>query len=267
MIYFKTLILIFLVFSSCSGLQKRPFAKPTKKEIITRSNEYRFELDPPKIQHLETYHWEKSKNEDLSKITKDFFRCKGSFLNPSKYSQNEEIQDCDSKHTLPLFNKKEAIYPVLLDLLNYIQNKTHKKVIITSGHRCPIHNKYVDDSQDNKFSKHMIGAEVDFYVDGFEKRPQEIINLIFSFYRETPGYRGKIDFEQFFRYDDSKKKIATYPWFNKEILITLYGEGEGRNLDNRHSYSYISIQVLYDRQLKKNVVFSQEKAIKGYMRF
>jgi hypothetical protein len=113
----------------------------------------------------------------------------------------------------------------------------------------------------------MIGAEVDFYVEGLEKKPQDIVNLIFSFYKETPGYRGKDDFEIFQRYDDDKHKTAIYPWFNKEILITLYNENEGRDFDNRHPYPYLSIQVLYDRQLKKPVLFSMDKAIHGYKRF
>ncbi len=101
-------------------------------------------------------------------ITKDFFRCKGNPLNPQRI-ENKDLNtkvylDCEgsAKHGLSLINSKEGVYPILIDLLNYIQRKTNKKVVITCGFRCPKHNEYADILNNAKSSKHMIGAEVDF---------------------------------------------------------------------------------------------------------
>lgn len=250
--YWKFLLVFIL---GCSSEEKQNcFADTISRKA---SDHYQNGLEY-KVQSRPSYPWEEGRTESLSKITKEFFRCKGSLQNP----RIENIFDCEggSKHSLPIIHGREGVYPILLDLLNYIQAKTKRRVIITSGHKCPIHNTYSDNSARNNASKHMIGAEVDFYVSGMEEKPQEIINLIFKFYKETPGYKDNEDFVKFVRYDTGNTDVSTLPWYNKEIFVKLYKKKEGRDFDNRHSFPYISIQVRYDRDLKERVVYRNEKA-------
>jgi len=244
-----------------------------KGEYIYRvHNEYLFNPSAPQIAHLEPYPWEKSTVGNFPKITKEFFRCKGSSLNPVKIDkQNGEVvrhYDCggSEKHSLPLRDKKEFIYPILIDLLNYIQARAEKKVVITSGHRCPEHNAYIDSSSTNQHSKHMIGAEVSFYVQGMENQPEELIKYIQDYYKTTAKHKGQKDFEEFQRYDKEAANVSIPPWCNKEIFIKLYKKKEGRNLDNRHPYPYISIQVRYDTETQEKVIYTWDRAIHNFLR-
>lgn len=215
------------------------------------------------------YPWESETN--LPRITKDFFRCKGSPLNlplvdatdPAKPTPLSDCEGC-SRHGLPIIRGKENVYPVLVELLNYIQKKTGKRVIITCGHRCPVHNTYSDPSKENRVSKHQIGAEVDFYIQGMEERPQEIVGLIMQYFQETPAYKNDRESLDFKRFD--KTELTTQPWMNKEIFIKLFQKTEGRDVDNRHPHPYLSIQVRYDRDGKERVVYDWAKANQGYPR-
>lgn len=168
---------------------------------------------------------------------------------------------------MPLRNDKEFIYPVLIELLNYLQTKTGKKVVITCGHCCPEHNLYLDPSPANQFSKHLLGAEVDFYIQGLEQQPEKVIEYILSYYRETPKYKGLKDFEEFKRYDKGDTNVVTMPWFNKEIFIKLVGKAEGRDFDNRHPYPYITVQVRYEWELQEKVQYSWDKAYRNLHRW
>lgn len=240
-------------------------------EYLYRLHEEKFFIPPlPEKRHAEAYPWEKNLVGNLPKLTKDYFRCKGSALNPPKaIQQNGEVircMDCGGteKHSLPLRDGKEYIYPILMDVLNYIQLKTGKRVVITSGHRCPEHNVYVDDSPSNQHSKHLIGAEVSFYVQGMEEKPEASVKLIQDYYKEK--YEGKKEFVEFKRYEKGDTDVATQPWFNKELFVKLYTKKEGRDFDNRHPYPYISLQVRYDLERNERVLFSWEKAHKNYFR-
>ena len=133
------------------------------------------------------------------------------------------IAEVQKNTSLPLLNNKEFIYPILIDLLNYIQDKSDKKVVITSGHRCPEHNAYIDSSKENQASKHMIGAEVSFYVKGLEDQPEKVIKLIQSYYQEKPKI---CRFKRISRNLNAMRKIITnvssFPWMNKEIFVKLF---------------------------------------------
>lgn len=246
-----------------------------KGEFIYRSHdEYRYALRPPKHRVREKYPWEKAYIGKHAKITKEYFRCKGSSLNPPHIDHKDPARpanyfDCGGpqKHSLPLKGDQEFVYPILVDLLNYVQAKTSCKVVITCGHRCPVHNAYADNSTYNQNSKHMLGAEVDFYMQGMEGKPEEIIRLLMEYYRETPLYKGDKQYLEFERLTKGVLNVSTPPWFNKEILIKLYRKEEGRDFDNRHPYPYISIQVRFDRESNEKVVGSWQKAFNGYRRF
>ncbi len=269
-IFFLCLIILF----SCSSQKEDKIKKKNAKaEYIYRHNDNSFApIVIPTRKDIENYPWEEGKVGNLSKISKEFFRCKGSLLNPDKYDETDpddikSYKDCEgsSKHSLPLMDNKEQIYPVMIDILNYIQRMTKKRVVVTCGHRCPTHNKYADNSKLNRTSKHMIGAEVDFYVQGYEERTLEIVELIFQFYKDKKQYKNNPEFINFTNYEN-ETDVSTLPWMNKEVFVKLYQKEEGRDFDNRHPYPYISIQVRYDRDKSERVVYSWGKANKGYSR-
>lgn len=238
-----------------------------KGEYVTQtSGNKKFTITPPCHRTAGKYPWQEQTVGSHAKITKEFFRCKGNSLNPPRtYAESgqepQKLFDCGGieKHSLYLKNEKEFIYPILIHLLNYVQEKTGKKVIITSGYRCPDHNSYIDPSNANKTSKHMIGAEVDFYVQGLEMRPEAIAALLMQY------YKGKKDLEKFERYDKDSN-VSTPPWYNKEIFIKIFKAHEGRNLDNRHNYPYISIQVRTDLATGEKVTYNWNDAFRNYLR-
>jgi hypothetical protein len=213
------------------------------------------------------YPWEGPKKAGIAPITQEYFRCKGIGLNPpipilkdGKISEN--IFDCGGtqSHSLPIRHNKEFIYPILIELANEIQAALGKPVIITSGHRCPQHNRYVDASSQNLTSKHLLGAEMSFYVAGLEQQPHVVLNAIFEFYKNHPRYASeKKAYANFERYE-KKTDVATKPWMNKEILIKLYLPHEGRNKDNSHPYAYFSIQVRHDKDTNMRVTYSEKDA-------
>jgi len=273
---FTWILAVGVVLGACSGLEQSEQEKLKRQNakgefIYRRHDEVLYPIVPPKHRIRERYPWEEAFVGQHFKITKDFFRCKGSHLNPASVNHKDPnrglLFDCaGDKHSLPLRDNKEFIYPILIDLLNYVQMKTGKKVVITCGHRCPMHNTYADGSPANQSSKHMIGAEVDFYIQGMEQEPEEVIRLICSFYKETPGYKGLKEYEQFQRFE-GKTNVSTQPWYNKEIFIKLFKKDEGRDVDNRHPYPYICLQVRFDRDTNEKVVYDWNLAFNSYRRY
>jgi hypothetical protein len=112
-----------------------------------------------------------------------------------------------------------------------------------------MHNTYSDNDKSARYSRHQIGAEVDFYVEGYENRPEEVVEVIQSYY-QTPS--NPISYKRF-----SKKRHGIQ---NKEIRVSIAQVGEKRDGDNRHPYPYITIEVLYDRAKKKSVQYTWHKA-------
>lgn len=272
---FELFLLMGLLLSGCSSSSSSmPSSNRPKGEYIFRyHNESLVQVDPMISLKRELYPWEEDWHCHYPKITKDFFRCQGSSLNPVHLLQKEKeivrYYDCggSQKHSLPLRDQKEFIYPILIDLLNYIQTKTGKRVVLTCGHCCPDHNTYLNPSPINQVSKHMLGAEADFYVQGMEQNPYAIVDLILAYYREQPRYKGLKEFEEFKRYEKEDKNISTPPWYNKEIFVKLFRKHEGRDFDNRHPYPYICIQVRYDWDKDETVSYSWDKAFRNFHRW
>lgn len=274
-----TLFLLFLLLlsSSCSRTEKKDYkAAPAQSEYekgglqggyIVRHQEERLLSLPPPLPRTRPLHpWETRYCGAFPRITKEFFYCRGDSLHPVRVQEREGkaplfYRDCGGKkaHGLPLRGGVEYISPRLIDLLNYVQEKTNQRVVITTGHRCPEHNRYCDPSARGWSSKHMIGAEVDFYVEGEETHPEKIIALLVDYYREDP------DYATFTRYKREGLNVSTPPWENGEILIKLYLPDEGRDGDNQHPYPYLGIQLLYDRERGQKVRFSEEEA-QNYLR-
>lgn len=243
-----------------------------KEKIFRLSQEKHYSNTFISGQERESYPWEEGYVGPHPKISKEDFRCRGEDTHPPKTKPKEEgalLYDCGGRrqHSLPVREGKEFVYPILLDLLNYIQAQTGCAVVVTCGHRCPAHNTYADSSLYNVTSKHMLGAEVDFYVRGKEHRAEEIVDVIMRYYQTNAVYGGAKEYVQFQRLDRGKLDVKTAPWYNKEVLIKLYKVEEGRDLDNSHSHPYLSIQVRFDRQTGEKVIYSWEKAFNGYMRY
>lgn len=261
---FPPLLLPILLLLACSRMEE------SEKDLIRKANEtsekiYRFHDDyffvasPPKLEQQEKYPWERSISGSNLKITKEYFRCKGSSLNLPKETESGILTDCNGidDHGLPYRDGKEYIYPILIDLLNYVQEKTGKKVILTAGHRCPKHNTYAEPTR--AASKHQIGAEVDFYVEEYENRPIEIIKILMQFYQEKGN-------EAFCHFVQKEKRAHQMRWHNKEITIALTDKDSGRDFDNRHPYPYITIELCFDRFSEKTIEYTWQKAHNGYLR-
>lgn len=252
------LVLLFAL-TSCSS-EREPHV--TGEYIVRYHDEYFFQETPPKLKEQQPYPWQKGSTAAKA-ITKEYFRCKGSPQNPPNIIMKDgkeytRYYDCSGsdRHSLPLRDDKEFIYPILLELLSYVQTQTGKTVVVTSGHRCPSHQAYLDPSPKASNSKHQIGAEVDFYVQGLEDAPQKVVQLISDYYKnDVKEYKT-------FQHFDKATDVSTPPLLNKEIFIKIYKRHEGRNFDNRHPYPYISIQVRFDRQKDEKVLFSPDHAKK-----
>lgn len=265
------LIILIPLLASCSSsddlFSGGDWHQHVKGEYIYRQHDEYFYNPPlPELVSPPQYSWDSDSKHP--KITKEFFRCRGSAIHPELVTEvNGELKtfyDCegDDSHGLPLRGGKEFIYPILIDLLNYLQQQTGQQIIITSGHRCPTHNSYIDHTKENLYSKHMIGAEVSFYVEGLEYKPQEVISLLREYYANEESS----DYSSFLRYEKSNTNVRTMPWYNKEIFVKLFEPDEGRNLENEHPYPYISIQVRYDRELDKKVSYSWNEANRNFLR-
>jgi hypothetical protein len=251
----------FILLIAFTGCQKQP--KKAQGVHIFRNQEENFlTLPPPQPLSPSPYPW--SVNEaPLAPITKEFFRCKGSQRVREVEREGRcslKLNDCQGGwvHSLPLKEGREYIYPPLISILNFIQQETQKKVVVTTGHRCPEHHRFSDASSYNWNSKHMIGAEVDFYVQGMEHTPSKIIELIQRYYHGYPE-----PFRKFKRFGAEKLNVSTDGWYNEEIFIKLYRENEGRDQDNLHPYPYLSIQI---RTFEGEKVSFDEKMAKNYLR-
>ena len=264
----RYLLFLPLLLASCSPVDKTIHPGHKRERITRLSYESLYPecdlspLPPPR------YPWDDDFIAGHRRISKEHFRCKGSSHNAprmatNRYGEKVYYADCGGieRHSLPLKEGEEYIYPVLIELLNYLQEMTRRRVVITCGHRCPIHNTYADKDEEARYSKHMIGAEVDFYVEGFEERPMDIIELLFDFYRDRDGA-----YSRFLRYHKSTN-VKTPPWYNKEVFIKLYKAEEGRDLDTPHTHPYLALQVRFSRDEERWVSYTWHDAYSGYMRW
>jgi hypothetical protein len=268
----KFLFAVFFLSAACSRMDE------SENEKVRKYNEKReaiYRLDHEKIfahcdvfeKKREKYPWEDFSHGGILKITKEYFRCKGSDINPpiKVIRGGEEIFDCGGldKHGLPFEQNKEFVYPILIELLNYIQLKSNSLVVVTTGHRCPAHNRYADSSKLASTSKHQLGAEVDFYVEGLEEKPLEVVKWIMDYYQENPNS----EYNRFFKCQKNPEGLKQPGWYNKEIFIRIHDKTEGRDFDNRHPYPYVTIEVRYDLQKNESVVFDWEKSVKNYLKY
>jgi hypothetical protein len=100
-----------------------------------------------------------------------------------------------------------------------------------------------------------------------EQDPHHVIDLIMTYFREQPKYKGFKEFQEFKRYEKAPQKQVTPPWYNKEIFVKLLCKHEGRDDDNRHPYPYLTIQVRYDWERSEPVTYSWDKAFRNFHRW
>ena len=253
----KKLLFIFpLLLLGCSGLEKSETQKVRKanavQEPIYRLSSERYaKMDKGAPVVRQRYPWETAIVGNFPLVTKEFFRCKGSMSHPDR----DKVRDCGGidQHSLPLRNNEEFVYPALLEILNYVQASLKKRVVVTCGHRCPVHNTYADPSRAAKSSKHMVGAEVDFYVEGTQFAPYDVIKAIMEYYHTNERTRDLLPYTHF-------SQMKQSGWMNREVVIRLYDQDKGRDFDNQHEYPYISIELRHDFERKRPIHFNWNDA-------
>ena len=253
------LLCILISLIGCSNFGHLEQKKARKRNLVINSikrqeNEILFPFPKTQQKKRKSYPWESKYIGENRRITEEFFRCRGGMIYSPVHIHHFHL-DCRGieAHSLPIKGEKEFIYPILIKLLNHIQEKTGKKVIITCGHCCPAHRLYAKPLT-AQTSKHLIGAEVDFYVEGFENSPAAIIEILERYFN-APFERCK-----------KCSRSETSTWQNKEISITLFDSKGGRDLDNSHPYPYLSIQVLYDMEQSQAVHFNWKQAYHGFLK-
>lgn len=251
----RTNLIILSLLTACNQS-----AQPTGDPISRQASEHHLTLEKPVHNIRASYPWEERYRNTYPLITKEYFRCKGNPRHPIETARNSRgdpicLTDCAGidQHSLPLRDDKEYIYPILITLLNHLQQTHNTRAIITCGHRCPAHNSYSDRTQSAATSKHLIAAEVDFYLQNLEDKPYQVVETLLDYYKDDPNY------STFTRNNNT--------WTNKEIQIRLHPKNEPRDLDNQHPYPYITIEVRYDRERKQRVYYTWQRAHNGYMRW
>ncbi len=183
----------------------------------------------------------------LSQINAEDFRCKGdSILNPPLEWKGRIYFDGDGG-TLP----ERGIDQDLIELLNSIQSEAQEELVILSGYRSAKHNSYiaaelynyVDERGDSgnpyevsMTSKHIMGAAADFYVVGFEDRPEDLLRIILCEITKRGDNSIPVASDVFMRHRSGSGEGIKYcyPSYRTDRWwIHPYAPGEGRDLDCR----------------------------------
>jgi hypothetical protein len=253
------LLLLFLL-SSCSTADERVELRrmnnnKSSEKIYRLSSERVYKETDMELASRELYPWE---NEtEFSKITMNTLRCRGNISHKKRVKDKKEYEDCGGMHHhgLPYIDGEEFVYPVLISLLNKVQNSLNKKVVVTSGHRCPKHNSYLTLGT-SRISKYMIGAKVDFYVEGLEDNYEDVIERIMYLYEGEK--------EEYSLFKKIAAKGSSPSWRNKEVIITTAHDGEHTVLLKKN-HPVISIEVRYDRERDARVILDWKKAYQGFI--
>ncbi len=253
----KNPLLLFLLLFSCSNTETRLEKKRMKnnystEKIYRHSSEFAYKQEPCELVQKVPYPWEN--DTAFPKITINSLRCRGSSNNPLVKKLEKVYEDCNGMHDhgLPYVDGDEFVYPVLITLLNKVQKAFEKKVVVTSGHRCPKHHTYMTLGE-SKISKYMIGARVDFFIEGMERRPEEIIEKIKEFYKEDSVFVKSVQLD------------GTIAWTNKEVRLSVSKEGEHSIIDGK-KHPVVTIDVRYDREKKTPIQLDWNQAYTGYIR-
>lgn len=241
----KLLSLFLLV--SCGSFEKSEKKKLMQKEkrvcaVVLQGGEKQLDLGPSQSFEVAGYPWERY-GFLLLPISKEHFRCKGSSLSPPKtflsYSgQLQTVQDCGGDHSLPLKNDQEYIDPMLIDLLNALQDKLGAKVIVLIGHVCPVHAIYDNPMAPHKDFKYQLGAKVAFYVEGNES--QTVLKALADIYlQKDPNAVIKENSEE--------------GWSSSMVMARSMKQ-------EQEIYQAVTIEMKLDSQTKQSIYYDAKKA-------
>lgn len=249
----------------CSGLEQSEQEQirkvNAKVDPITRfSDEHFYQISFPEKKTEKRAGLKESSS--IKKIDKEHFRCKGSLSNKPVVSlEGKTLNDCEGayKHSLPIRREKEFIYPALIEVLNFIQNRLSKKVVVLSGHRCIDHLRYVKQDYTPLSFKSLVGAEVRFYVEGAENQLDSIVSAIFSYY------------DLFFPKDKQMVSFTSSPenkvYENKELIVRLIEPNHPEIEEHALSFPYCQIELKFDRELNKKISAKLEDGLSAYYRW
>lgn len=163
------------------------------------------------------------------------------------------FQDCDGQH---LENQKPKIDKRLASFLvnEFTKHPKVSGIIITSGWRCPKHNKFsvADDKsgETSPSSLHMDAEAVDFILLDKTGKPleyQEYNNLINEIKEKTPKHDKKLKYS-FFNFADWKniarnieRNLHLTQWIQSMFFAKVYQPEEGRDTDNKHRCAYMHL--------------------------
>lgn len=107
-----------------------------------------------------------------TRINKYHFCCGGSIEHPIYETDKGWFSDCSGGqvHSLPLKDNEEWISPILITLLNDLQDHFETAAVVLCGHCCPIHYRYRIEKGQRAVRRHMMGAAVDFKL---KKKPAQ----------------------------------------------------------------------------------------------
>lgn len=179
-------------------------------------------------------------------LTRDHFRCKGQGGRaPIMLSDGEYLFDCwGFEHGLPWIQSQEFIEPLLITLLNNLQEELQTKVVIVSGHRCPAHHRFITKGEGSTNDRHLIGAAADFYVKSFEEDPQKVIlslQNIFNQLSEDPK---------------TKLELQNEPYFWKNVFCEIRWRPAGfmNSLDHPEDIGFFEL-ILFQRLERSSIKF------------
>ena len=252
-------ILLFLQVSCSTADEREKSQRMSNNKAVEKiyrlSHEKVYVEEDRVLATRELYPWE---NEtEFAKITMNTLRCRGDNTHVPRHKKDKEYVDCNGMHDhgLPYVDGEEFVYPVLVSLLNKIQNSFNKRLIVTSGHRCPRHNNYLTLGA-SKISKYMIGAKVDFYVEGMEEGVDDVIERIMYLYEN--------DSDEYRRFTKTTGQGHFPAWRNKEISISASSEGE-HSVTLKKNHPVITVEVRWDRERNQRVNLDWKKAYQGFI--
>lgn len=137
-------------------------------------------------------------------------------------------------------NKFDAMY--VFKFLNGLRNSVGKPIIITSGYRCPVHNKEIGGSP---HSTHVKGIAVDFYIKGVDWNAQKaiVVNawIKYILLKGIPLRLGIYEDKKFFHIDEK----AVYMLGNDSVMWVKdekgyhYGEFRRKEFEEGMSVDYL----------------------------
>ena len=226
-----------------TGCQEPPSEKKHSFETYLSEDEITTPIKKKKTgkaTNRPSYPWDPMLS-NTPRINKYHFCCRGSIEHPVYQTDKGWFSDCagGQVHSLPLREDEEWISPVLIVLLNDLQDYFQTTAQVQCGHCCPIHYRYRIEKGERAVRRHMIGAAVDFTLK--HKSVDDVIPYLIervNLYSSHPLSSIDPAYAQ-----------APSAWKNKHFKI--------HTLDNysQEKSKAIRIEVFHDPILDENIRF------------